>query len=355
MPKPQTKDEVHQAITKQWGEFTNMIREQTTFVLSKDSSRPSQPIVILCIVVVLIGGIYLSSQLLSYEDVFGTLFLGLLVLSIPFAYYKIVQEQKNLGVKLPDADTHLVHHQTSKLLSNILDIPIQYLSDHAKVREYEQLLTSALRQSQLVNHTTLNAHLVYIDQIYQLTLDEHLAYVCKLDVTYSVTGAHSNKANNLNNRKAFNGYIVFFDHTLNLQHRTFISTTTRGFGKTPPEYTNPDTLQTTQLEWSEFHDLLNITTTNETEARYILTPDMMADIYDWWNTQHRSIRMSFIGKHMYILYDSHTSRNGRIPENMTDQKLFQEVYETATILLKSIRLARDLPYTHRPRKQNLVK
>jgi len=41
---------------------------------------------------------------------------------------------------------------------------------------------------------------------------------------------------------------------------------------------------TTLLEWGQFEDLLHVETTNETEARYLLPPDAMENIYHSWSS-----------------------------------------------------------------------
>lgn len=60
------------------------------------------------------------------------------------------------------------------------------------------------------------------------------------------------------------------------------------------------TLSRTELEWNDFEKLLNVDTTNEIEAREILDPYFMENLYEWWKNHKKSVRLSWRGDHMYM-------------------------------------------------------
>jgi hypothetical protein len=106
-------------------------------------------------------------------------------------------------------------------------------------------------------------------------------------------------------RHIFKGYFVAFDVPVKLEAKTFISTEgdTVGFGQQTffSNLTSND-VHVTELEWNDFENLLHVATTNEVEARYILTTNYMQDLYDWWVHKKQNIRISFIGSRMYVLF-----------------------------------------------------
>lgn len=60
-------------------------------------------------------------------------------------------------------------------------------------------------------------------------------------------------------------------------------------------------LKETIVEWNEFEKYLHIATNNELEARYILTPNFMEDLYAWWNKKQEKIKIVFKEDKCFIL------------------------------------------------------
>ena len=76
-------------------------------------------------------------------------------------------------------------------------------------------------------------------------------------------------------------------------HRTFWNTRVTDAG-----------LSDVILEWNEFENLLHVASTDQIEARVVLTPDVMHRLYDWWQGEKGNIRLSFIASRLYILFPS---------------------------------------------------
>ncbi len=87
--------------------------------------------------------------------------------------------------------------------------------------------------------------------------------------------------------------------------KTFISTEgdEDGFGHTTfwDQMTRSGDVQETIFEWNDFEERLYVATSDPVEARYILTPDFMANLHDWWLERKGNIRISFIGNQMSVL------------------------------------------------------
>jgi hypothetical protein len=60
-------------------------------------------------------------------------------------------------------------------------------------------------------------------------------------------------------------------------------------------------IKETELEWNEFERDLHVATNNEAEARYVLTPDFMVDLHDWWSEEKENIRIVFRENKMLML------------------------------------------------------
>ena len=116
-------------------------------------------------------------------------------------------------------------------------------------------------------------------------------------------------------KEVFHGLFAVHDLPRHLEGKTFITTENDkwGFGglfwghrlvgthKAPRE---------TRLEWNDFDNKLHVATTNEIEARSILTPDFMGELYDWWKERGGNIRVSFLDNRLYVLLPDRNVRIG---------------------------------------------
>ena len=59
-------------------------------------------------------------------------------------------------------------------------------------------------------------------------------------------------------------------------------------------------LRETDLEWNDFEKSISVQTTDEIEAREILTPDFMEILYEWWHSHKKATRLSFKDNHVYL-------------------------------------------------------
>lgn len=146
----------------------------------------------------------------------------------------------------------------------------------------------------------------------------------------------------------FNGYFVAFELKTTLSHVTFVTTDSDhfGFDGHQPFWSDlektPIQSNMTELEWNDFENKLHVMTSDETEARYVLTPDFMADLYDWWKTKNQKIRIVFMDKRMYMLFPSSNIKIGRTINKLSEHELEQYVRSIATPLLHVFHLLEDV-------------
>lgn len=106
--------------------------------------------------------------------------------------------------------------------------------------------------------------------------------------------------------EVFKGLFVEYTLGKTLSGTTFISTEgdERGFGHRNfwGRVTGKAQVEETELEWNAFEKDLHVATSDPTEARYILTPDLMQDLHDWWQDSKRNMRIVFKGNKMTLLF-----------------------------------------------------
>lgn len=152
----------------------------------------------------------------------------------------------------------------------------------------------------------------------------------------------------------FSGLFVTLELPHVLDGKTFISTevdllyqdlTTQSF--------DPDALET-KLEWNDFEKLLQVKTTNPVEARYILTPDFMEDLYNWWRHKKQQgdkrlqVRLSFLGNRMYLLFPDKRVRIGNQAVRIHTDSLRENLESIAIPLMHIFNLTSDVEkrFTH---------
>jgi hypothetical protein len=161
--------------------------------------------------------------------------------------------------------------------------------------------------------------------------------VAELDVKHE-TGSGKNRTV----KDIFHGYFVECTLKKPLSGKTFVTTEhdKSGFGNISAFSRSAP--RETLLEWNDFEHLLHVATTDEVEARYILTPDLMSDLYDWWHGRSEQIRLSFIGDRLYILYPDDRIRIGETIKELDEPALTEHLLTIARPLLHVVHLVEDV-------------
>ena len=180
-----------------------------------------------------------------------------------------------------------------------------------------------------------------VDTGMKLQVGDILITLVELDVE-NVTGGGKNR----NTKQIFHGYFASLELKRELAGKTFISTEgdRSGFGQITFWTKNSAGVpRETILEWNEFENMLHVATTDETEARYILTPNFMHDLYEWWKEQKTNIRIAFIKNRMYILFPDDKIRLGHgITGDLSEESLVEYIYTIARPLWHVIRLVKKV-------------
>ena len=207
----------------------------------------------------------------------------------------------------------------------------------AALTEEYQHITALLDQSGLI---TEPKNTVLVDDIVAATVRGQSLLVSELNVSH-VTGSGKNRRV----KNIFKGYFVSYEIPATLTGSTFVSTEgdTAGFGNQSFLDTFRDSaVRPTSLEWNEFEDLLHVVTSDPVEARYILTPDFMVDVFDWWQHKKTNIRISFKGNRMSVLYPDANIKMFTTLKSLTEDEFKHYVLSIALPLLHVVHLIEDV-------------
>lgn len=171
----------------------------------------------------------------------------------------------------------------------------------------EAEIISLLDHSELI---TENRNRYEVDDMISTEYHGRPLFMAELRVRY-VTGSGKNRSEKL----LFHGFFAVHDLPRHLEGKTFITTERdrRGFGGVSlwqQLFNKQASPRETLLEWNDFENKLHVATTNEVEARYILTPDFMGELYDWWKERGGNIRVSFLDNRLYVLLPDRNVRIG---------------------------------------------
>jgi hypothetical protein len=143
----------------------------------------------------------------------------------------------------------------------------------------------------------------------------------------------------------FKGYFMEYPLTFVLKGKTFISTEGDyyGFGhRTYWDGLTSGSLKETIIGWSDFEQLLHVAATDEQEARTLLTPDFIKDLYKWWKPLKRNIRLSFVGQSLYMLFPDEYIQIDETVARITEVELEQYLKTITVPLLHIMHLVEDV-------------
>lgn len=166
----------------------------------------------------------------------------------------------------------------------------------------------------------------------------------------SVTELHATRTEGSGKNKrtvtVFKGVFVTHELPKTVEGETYISTEgdKHGFGHQSfwKKLTGRQDVEVTELEWNEFEKDLHVVTSNPTEARYILTPDFMHELHDWWRGSTRNIRISFKGNRCYVLFPDSKISFGTAPLWITAERVENYAMTIATPLWHVFNLLDDV-------------
>lgn len=180
-----------------------------------------------------------------------------------------------------------------------------------------------------------------IDNIFEITLGDKTLFVSELHVQNISGSGRSRHVNEI-----FKGYFATTSLKETLNGKTFVSTEGDLHGFAHRSYWSSLTnekVKETIFEWNDFEELLHVATDNEKEARHVLTPTFMTDLYDWWKIQSKAnIRVSFIGNNFYLLFPDKQIRFEDTVSEVEEKQLQEYLLTIAKPLLHVLHLVEDV-------------
>jgi len=205
------------------------------------------------------------------------------------------------------------------LVFRFFELEGDYFGDDGEVVEVnaDARVEQSLKASELLTEDTDNTT---VGDVFKATYRGNDLEVGELKVTRTEgSGKHRRVVT------VFHGLFAEYTLTKTLTGTTFISTEgdERGFGHRDfwGRITGKSKVEESELEWNDFENDLHVATSDGTEARYILTPDLMQELHAWWNESKRNIRIVFRENKMCMLFpDSKIKVSSFVATNLVDQK-----------------------------------
>jgi len=174
-------------------------------------------------------------------------------------------------------------------------------------------------------------------------------YSCKAlyPVSFREVQATRREGSGKNSRTVtvFHGILVTVDLSKTLTATTYISTEGVKYGLAHDSFwsgVKEQGIEETILEWNEFEKDLHVASSDGIEARYILTPNFMADLYAWWQEGKENIRISFKGNRMILLLPDHKVRVNFSTTASDVTKLTQYLMSIAKPIWRTLTLVEDV-------------
>lgn len=179
------------------------------------------------------------------------------------------------------------------ILSSCLNKSLLY----THVEDHREETLAELQTSELMTVPDID---IIADDMYTVHQPEVLIRELMVTQRERSDSTHSNSTKTI-----FKGVFIKATLARPLTNVTFISTEgdRTGFGHQTfwDNILGTGTVKETTLEANDFEADLHVATSDPVEARYILTPDFMIRLHEWWQEHQSNIRIVFRGQHMYML------------------------------------------------------
>jgi Protein of unknown function (DUF3137) len=179
-----------------------------------------------------------------------------------------------------------------------------------------------------------------IDNVFEISLADESLFVSELDVKNVVGSGKGRQEKNI-----FKGYFISYQLKRTCVGKTFISTEGDLHGFAHRTYWSGLTVGDVKevvFKWSDFEHLLHVATSDEGEAREIISAVFMHDLYNWWSAQGTNIRISFIGDQMFMLFPDEQIRFEETITEINETKLQEYLLTVAEPLLNVLYLIEDI-------------
>ena len=216
------------------------------------------------------------------------------------------------------------------ILSSCLNKSILY----THVEDHRTKTLEELRMTELMTVPDLE---IVADDMY--TVHKPEVFIREL-VMMQKERSDSNKGDSA--KTVFRGVFIKVELARPLTGVTFISTEgdRTGFGHQSFWSTvlGTGTVKETTLEANTFEADLHVATSDPVEARYILTPDFMLHLHEWWQEHKTNIRIVFRDQHMYMLLPETSIRIASSTTSTREDAIARYALTILTPMWRTLRL-----------------
>lgn len=305
---------------------------------------------------ILIGSSVIAIIFTNLNDLFLKFTVFIILIIILYVSWKKIKESLKVIRKFNLALNKCIY----ELIFDLFQVEGEYLNKEIEEKKlkkekinffgFKRKLNNFTHESQLKNEIisfldeseliTESRNQVGIDDSYILMNNGNKLRVTELDVK-NVTGSGKNRRI----KQIFTGLFVILDLPKDLDNKTFVSTEEDKRGFANQSFLNQLTgngAQLVDLEWNDFEELLHVVSTSQTEARYILTPDFMNHLYQWWKEKKLNIRFAFIGRRMFMLFPDQKIRLDSTVKKIEAKNVTEYMESIAIPLLHILHVVEDV-------------
>lgn len=255
----------------------------------------------------------------------GTVVFVISLLLIFYYGYKWIKAREKLS--------EMINKSMVPILAKVFSMPVEH--NHAV--EHQDETKSVFKESELVTEPVDN-----------ITIDDRyvLSSVLPLTVNEMMATKEVGSGKNKSTVVIFKGVFAVVELPKTLTGVTFISTegdksgfAHRSFWTRTLGLSN---IKETILEWNEFEKDLHVATSDEVEARYILTTNFMVDLHTWWLERKENIRLSFRGNKLYLALPDGEVNIGISTASVKFDDLNKHLLATARPLWRILTLVEDV-------------
>ena len=230
----------------------------------------------------------------------------------------------------------VVTRSLSKLMEPVIGVPFTY----APSAEHKDETRAYFKESGLA-----------LESYDSFTVDDMYRCVLQGDVSFRevMTTRQEGSGKNQRTVTVFKGLFVTATLPRMLEARTYLSTESEKYKMEHKTFWQKITgdessASETILEWNEFEKDLHVASTNPVEARYILTPNLMSDLYDWWQEGKENIRIGFKGNTMSMLFPDYKTAIGTAPIFGGSEELRKHFFTMVKPIWRTLTLIEDIKF-----------
>lgn len=334
----QSEEELVAAVEGAWGDLTNKLQ----LALGEEYTRVKKYQKTFLYGIAMLIFLFLAGTIIDSLTVF-TAIIGFFVLVFPVPFLVFVGIYTHKYMKTRAAYTRKLNKFLFPFVCSVLGFDVTYrsgnddtksylkfevgrFSSHASDPDYEDI-KNRLDHSELLTER-ISTYIVD-DIIDTASFNDQQLTISELRSTRTEGSGKSRRTVTV-----FQGVFVDYKLPKSFSGVTFVSTEgdRKGYGHRDfwSSLAGTNKVKETVLEWNRFERDLHVATTDGTEARYILTPDFMESLYNWWSIKKRNIRIVFREDHLYLLFPDNDVRFSDSVITMDTKELQKYVLTIAT-------------------------